>query len=177
MKSISWMRAALPIVLVAGASATFVPNLASAGGNNDQVCSGLDSGKIDVNDPPSVTVTAPDGYLIDAYCVKAGSTHNGFGPKVVPVDPPQKTVTIVYPGKDSISHYAVGFTPVPTPEPTPTPTPEPTPTPTPEPTPTPTPEPTPTPTPTPEPEPEPEPVCPVGFALQPDGSCEVVRTA
>jgi hypothetical protein len=30
--------------------------------------------------------------------------------------------------------------------------------------------------PTPEPEPEPEPVCPVGFALQPDGSCEVVKT-
>lgn len=76
---------------------------------NEQVCTGLDSGKIDVNDPPSVTVTAPEGQLISGYCVKAGSTHNDFGPVYVVLDEPVETLTITYPGKDSISHYSVSY--------------------------------------------------------------------
>jgi LPXTG-motif cell wall-anchored protein len=72
------------------------------------VCAALDSGKIDTTgDPSSVTYPAPDGYLVEGYCVKAGSVHQGYGPVYVSVDPPQKTVTITYPDKDSISHYSV----------------------------------------------------------------------
>jgi LPXTG-motif cell wall-anchored protein len=77
---------------------------ASAG---DQVCGGMGSGKIDtVGDPETVTVTAPDGWLIDGYCVKSGSVQQGNGPVYVVVDPPRKTVVIAYPGKDSVSHYS-----------------------------------------------------------------------
>jgi hypothetical protein len=77
---------------------------------NDQVCEGLDSGKIDTdNSPATVTVTAPDGYFIDEYCVKAGSIENGNGPVYMPVDPPVKTLTFDYPGGKAISHYSVGY--------------------------------------------------------------------
>ena len=91
----------------------------AAGGNvaqstNDQVCTGLDSGKIDTPSGPSqVTVTAPDGMLIDGYCVKAGSINNGNGPVYVDVAPPQKTVTFSYPGGKDISHYSVSYTDAP----------------------------------------------------------------
>jgi hypothetical protein len=78
----------------------------TAGGGG--VCGALDSGKIDTDgDPSSVTYTATDGYLIGGYCVKAGSAYQGYGPVYITVEPPQKTVTITYPGKDSISHYSV----------------------------------------------------------------------
>jgi hypothetical protein len=80
----------------------------------DQVCTGLDSGKIDTPSGPSqVTVTAPDGMLIDGYCVKAGSINNGNGPVYVDVAPPQKTVTFSYPGGKDISHYSVSYTEAP----------------------------------------------------------------
>ena len=97
------------VAAIAMSVVTAVPALA---GENEGVCVGLDSGKIDVSDPPSVTITAPEGFLIDEYCVKAGSIHNGFGPVYVPVDPPQEEVTITYPGKDSISHYSYSLVPV-----------------------------------------------------------------
>ncbi|MEO5499129.1 MAG: hypothetical protein ABIR46_01355 [Candidatus Saccharimonadales bacterium] len=84
----------------------------------DQVCQGLDSGKIDTTgDPESVTVTAPEGKLIDGYCVKAGSVNNDNGPVYVTVDPPAKTVTITYPGGKDISHYSVSYVDAPPPPP------------------------------------------------------------
>jgi hypothetical protein len=87
------------------------------------VCPPLDSGKIDVSgEQTSITVTAPAGFLIDAYCVKAGSTQGGTGgPVIVPVDPPQKSVTITYPSGKAISHYSVSYVPISTPT-TPPPT-------------------------------------------------------
>lgn len=57
--------------------------------------------------PDTVSYTAPAGYLVDKYCVKAGSTQQGNGPIIVEVIPPASTVTIDYPNKDSISHYVV----------------------------------------------------------------------
>ena len=79
-----------------------------------QVCDGLDSGKIDTpNNPGSVTVTAPDGMLIDGYCVKAGSALQGDGPVYVDVAPPQKSITFSYPGGKGISHYSVSYTDAP----------------------------------------------------------------
>lgn len=80
---------------------------------NDQVCEGLDSGKKDVSgNQKTVVVTAPDGQLIDRYCVKAGSANQDEGPKYVDVNPPQKTVTISHPSGKDISHYSVSYTTV-----------------------------------------------------------------
>lgn len=86
------------------------------------VCPPGDSGKIDVpGDQLSVTVTAPAGFLISGYCVKAGSVQGGTGgPVFVVVNPPQKTVTITYPGGKAVSHYSVTYVPV-TPPTTPPP--------------------------------------------------------
>ena len=86
------------------------------------VCPPGDSGKIDVpGDQTSVTVTAPAGYLISGYCVKAGSVQGGTGgPVFVVVDPPTKSVTITYPGGKAVSHYSVTYVPV-TPPTTPPP--------------------------------------------------------
>ncbi len=76
---------------------------------NNQVCSGLDSGKIDVSgEKPSITVSAPDGMLISGYCVKAGSTKNGNGPRYVTLSQPQESVTLTYSGK-GISHYSLSY--------------------------------------------------------------------
>lgn len=101
----------------------------------DQVCGPLDSGKIDTTgDPLTVTVTAPPGYLIDGYCVKAGSVKQGDGPVYVDVDPPVAELTFGYPSGKAVSHYSVGWTmslPTPTVTFTPTPTPTETTTPTP----------------------------------------------
>jgi hypothetical protein len=114
---------------------------------NEGVCAALDSGKIDVDGSvKTITVTAPEGYLIDRYCVKAGSINQGDGPEYVEVDPAKATVTFGHSTGKDISHYSVSYVKIkPSPSPTPT-TPTPTPTET---TPTPTPtETTPTPTPT-----------------------------
>ncbi len=55
----------------------------------------------------TIPYTAPAGFLVDQYCVKAGSTQQGNGPVIIPIVPPSSSVTINYPGKDSISHYVV----------------------------------------------------------------------
>lgn len=57
--------------------------------------------------PDTVGYTAPSGFLVDKYCVKAGSTQQGNGPLIINVVPPASSVTIDYPNKDSISHYVV----------------------------------------------------------------------
>jgi hypothetical protein len=99
-----------------------LPALSAHAGPAD-VCPGLDSGKIDVSgEQTSITVTAPAGYLIDEYCVKAGSVQGGTGgPVIVAVNPPQKSVTITYPSGKAISHYSVSYVPISTPT-TPPPT-------------------------------------------------------
>jgi LPXTG-motif cell wall-anchored protein len=61
--------------------------------------------------PDTVGYTAPSGFLVDKYCVKAGSTQQGNGPLIVDVIPPASSVTIDYPEKDSISHYVVHLIP------------------------------------------------------------------
>jgi hypothetical protein len=65
------------------------------------------STKIDVvGEQKVVTVTAPEGYLISGYCVKAG-TQTTF----VTVDPPQETVQISAPNGKGVSHYSVTYVP------------------------------------------------------------------
>ena len=146
------MRTKLGVaLLLAGALALVGFAGVALAGDNEGVCRGLDSGKINVSgEIKSLTITAPAGFLIDGYCVKAGSVNQGNGPEYYRVNPPQPSFTISHSSGKDISHYSVSYIPIETPEtPTPTPT-DPTPTPT-DPTPTPT-EPTPTPTePTPTP--------------------------
>ena len=104
-------RAIMAVVLGA---AVFAFTGAGAAQASD-VCGPLDSGKIDTTgDPSTVTVTAPDGFLIDQYCVKAGSSNNGAGPVYVDVDPHQKTITFGHPSGKDVSHYSVGYTSTPT---------------------------------------------------------------
>lgn len=60
----------------------------------------------------TVLYDAPSGFLVDQYCVKAGSAQQeDGGPIIVPVTPPAASVTIDYPEKDSISHYVVHLIP------------------------------------------------------------------
>jgi hypothetical protein len=91
-------------------TATAVPH------DNSGVCSPLDSTKIDVTEQvTSLEVFAPDGKLIDGFCVKAGSENQGDGPRYVTVDPPRQSVTLDYvsDGKaKDISHYSLSYTEV-----------------------------------------------------------------
>lgn len=90
------------LLMVLGASVS----IASA----SEVCSGLDSGKIDVSgDRGSVTITAPDGKLIDGYCVSAGSSKQGDGPEYHDVDPPQQTIVITHSSGKGVSHWSVSY--------------------------------------------------------------------
>lgn len=90
----------------------------NAGGNaggakpGQEVCGPLDSGKIDYSGG-SVTVPAPDGFLISGYCVKAGSDQSTSDGAVSYVTiTPVKSVTFSHYSGKSISHYSVSYTPV-----------------------------------------------------------------
>ena len=72
--------------------------------------------KVDTTgDPATVTVTADPGFLIDAYCVKAGTTKH-----IIQVSPPSASVVIDHPDKDSVSHYQVHVVAIPDEEEPPT---------------------------------------------------------
>ena len=102
------------VKLLVGAAATamalsFVPAaMPSAGATSHiTICPANDSGKIDVvGEHKTVTVTAPEGYLISGYCVKAGTLTT-----FVEVDPPQETVVISSPNGKGVSHYSVIYVP------------------------------------------------------------------
>lgn len=101
-------------ILIAGGLLMMLTAPAAAQ-NTDQVCQGLDSGKIDTSgDPGSVTITAPEGFLIDGYCVKAGSAKQGNGPEYVTLDPPVASITITHSSGKAVSHYSYSLTEVPT---------------------------------------------------------------
>lgn len=82
------------------------PVVAETQGQPEFICDETGEGwgpKIDTEgDPATVPVTAPAGFLIDAYCVKAGTTEH-----IVPVSPAKASVEIDHPEKDSVSHYQV----------------------------------------------------------------------
>lgn len=86
---------------------------APAAQEDPQVCQGLDSGKTDVEgEHTQIEITAPEGMLIYAYCVKAGSTQQGNGPVYVVLDEPAESVIISHPSGKAISHYSVTYVPV-----------------------------------------------------------------
>ncbi len=78
-------------------------------GGDPLLCTDLTAGesgwtaKVDtVGDPATVNYTAPAGFLIDKYCVKAGTE-----PIIVFVNPPASSIVIDHPNKDSVSHWQV----------------------------------------------------------------------
>jgi hypothetical protein len=78
----------------------------------DMICTESGEGWSDktdtTGDPATVTFTADAGFLIDAYCVKAGTTKH-----IITVDPPASFVVIDHPEKDSVSHFQVHQIPIP----------------------------------------------------------------
>ena len=59
----------------------------------------------------TVTYTAPAGYLVSGWCVKAGTTI-----EVHEVDPPTATVTITHSSGKGVSHYSVVLVKAPEPK-------------------------------------------------------------
>ena len=106
-------KATITAALVASAIAL----TASPAGALQQVCAPLDSGKIDTPTAgATLPVAAPEGKLIDGYCVKAGSAKQGDGPQNVSVNP-VTVLLISHPSFKNISHYSLSYVDI---EPTPT---------------------------------------------------------
>ncbi len=74
-----------------------------------KVCPDMDVAKTDVRgEAATLTLRAPEGRLVSAYCVKSGS--GDLGPKLVVLDEPAAEVVVAYPAQGrlkAISHYAV----------------------------------------------------------------------
>ena len=105
------MVATATLILSTGLSLA-VATPAAAAPIRDGVCAELDSGKTDVvGKHLTVTVNAPDGFLIDSYCVKAGLVKQGDGPEYFDVDPVAVLTFGHTSGKD-VSHWSVGYVPV-----------------------------------------------------------------
>ena len=76
--------------------------------SNDQVCQGLDSGKIDLPDGFKTydICASADGLCITGYCVKAGSKKQELGPEFVDLAPTDRCVTISHSSGKDISHFS-----------------------------------------------------------------------
>lgn len=99
----------------AGETPTPTPSPSPSQPPVEKVCDDLDSGKIDVGGSnPTLEISAPDGFVITEYCVKAGSAVQGDGPEYVLVEPPQQTVTISHKSGKDISHYSFSYEAAPT---------------------------------------------------------------
>ena len=106
MKTTNILRR-VTIALIVGVALFLAMGVAA---NAADVCAPLDSGKVDYAPEDSeVTISAPEGFLISGYCVKAGTT-----PEYVEVDPPAQTVTIRHSTGKAVSHYSVSYVEVPT---------------------------------------------------------------
>lgn len=116
MKSPRALTAALllaggAVLLSATAAQAAINPIDPPEGAPTQKCAELDSTKIDTEgDPESVLIEAPAGYVITSYCIKAGSENQEVGgPLYFEVDPPVESLTISYPGIDSVSHYSFTY--------------------------------------------------------------------
>lgn len=78
-------------------------------GANTGTCSGTHLAPID---DESFTYTAPDGFLISHWCVKAGSIHQGLGPEEHDENPPVASITVEHSSGKDISHWSVTVVPV-----------------------------------------------------------------
>jgi hypothetical protein len=111
------VKAATTTVLIVGAlvlGAMFLvsPSDAVSGKSCKDIAVGPGWGpRINVpRNPPTVTVTAPTGYLIDRYCVKSGGGADAA--VLVDVQPPAAEVVIDHPTKPTVNQYAVHLVPI-----------------------------------------------------------------
>jgi hypothetical protein len=72
-------------------------------GTGESGASGKIEGEWDDGDE-ELTITAPEGYLIYMYCVKAGTDA-----VIEEVDPPLASVTVDHPDVNSVSHYVAFY--------------------------------------------------------------------
>ena len=104
-------------VMLTGGLAIMSAGVVSANNGTSELCPDGTGGyglKTDtVNDPATVSYTAPEGFLVAGYCVKAGTTI-----QEPTFDPPEKSVVIDHTLVDSVSHYSVKLVPEPQDEPT-----------------------------------------------------------
>ena len=106
------VAALLSLPLLLASSATAAPS-----DTCDDIISGTGwqpkvDGQKDDGDP-GLTVTAPEGFLIDKYCVKTGSSNQGDGPVIIEVNPPAAQVTVDHPTKSGVSHFIIHLIPIP----------------------------------------------------------------
>jgi hypothetical protein len=59
-------------------------------------------------DPASTNVCAPSGYVVDFYCVKAGTDT-----EIVYLDPPAPCVEVSAPNGKEVSHFSAHWIPIP----------------------------------------------------------------
>ena len=98
--------------LVAVGSDSPQPTFADLAAGAPDVCPPGDSGKIDTpSGPLTVRITAPEGNVITAYCVKAGSVQSGAGTHFVFPTPPRRSILISHPSGKDISHYSFEWKP------------------------------------------------------------------
>jgi hypothetical protein len=98
---------AIPSMALLAVLAALAIGVGSAASSDTGVCAESDSGKVDVSgDHVTLTLTAPDGYVITSYCVKAGSEKQGNGVETYPVDPPAQEVVVSHSSGKAISHYS-----------------------------------------------------------------------
>ena len=111
------LKAALATTLVVGAlvlGAMFLVSPSDA--TTGRSCSDITIGPgwtatVDVvHNPATVTANAPAGYLIDAYCVKAGGGAQAA--VIVTVDPAAATVVIDHPTRPTVRQYALHLVPI-----------------------------------------------------------------
>lgn len=97
MKRIGTLLTVLGLVAL-----TAAPALAT----NEGVCSG---DKVDTTTSiTSITIEAPEGFLIVGYCVKAGSINQDLGPEYFTIEP-ATSVTFGHSSGKDISHYSVSL--------------------------------------------------------------------
>ncbi|WP_442576677.1 hypothetical protein ACSBPH_05975 [Microbacterium sp. F51-2R] len=81
---------------------------ASAAPPSEKVCADYSTGRITPADGVTeVTYTAPEGQVILAICVKAGSVKQGNGPEAVSVPENATEVTFSHSSGKAIGHYSV----------------------------------------------------------------------
>lgn len=93
-KGLASLLVLLPTIAVLGAQA------ATPAAATSEICAG---DKVEVQgETKTITYTAPEGYLVSSWCVKAGTTTD-----VHELDPPVRTITISHSSGKGISHYSV----------------------------------------------------------------------
>lgn len=109
MKRLKYISAAVALCL-----STLAVGVSAAGATpaDGKLCpaygdgTGASGGTTKIDVAGNVTITAPAGYLIDFYCVKAGQDT-----VIVPVNPPSASVVLTPPNGKGASHYSAHYIP------------------------------------------------------------------